>query len=770
MQLNTRRFGWRNASAEFNDGELVFGSEMPIMQNANHFYMKWLLVALALVVIAAAGMAANAQTAPAVQVGNTQITGLPDDWTHRHLIFSDPGTEQEAIQAGRHEQWLKVVNDPRYVLQQLKKNLPVQGPAAVDAAYRARWMSEVAGAHAPLETPANDELTFGLGPLAPRPISPFKRPIKPPSEIKRDWSESLGGTGLAAGQYPAKYSLSTTTASCDDYIVFPTGASSSTSQATIVAFNNIYDSPNGTTSACNGTSQSPTVYWAYYTPPGGTTSDATTANLSPVVSWDGTQVAFIETYSSTAYLVILKMPTAGTTSGNTYSSPAYQGNGLTYEAPSSYFGCTAPCYTTIALDTSGTKTDTSSAPFYDYGAGGIAGGDEIYVGDDAGKVHQVTAVFNGTPTLDTKNSGWPFTATTETHLALNGPIYDALSGYLFVGDASGYLHQFLVSSGASPGTLYTSGLLEHNTAGSGSTAAWDPPIVDPVAEHIYAFIGYSGDTNNPSYINSFPVTGTGSIVTSGSYGSPTLAFPNGTATNGNFKPTTSSIMRAGTFDDRYFATSAASGFIYTCVDGNLYQVTMPGLTIGTSAPYNTPVSASTTCSPVSEFLGAKVNTTLSVALSSGTQTYVCVASTSGMFANDYIQIGSEIMEVTGFTGTACSSGSRVDVTRGLDGTTAGTSYAVGTAVQDINGDWIFLTVAASGTGTGCTGACLYNYNVLNAGTTGTATAGFQLPSGDTTGTSGIVIDNLSTSQVGAQMLYYSTQGGDAGVQASQSNP
>ena len=39
-----------------------------------------------------------------------------------------------------------------------------------------------------------------------------------------------------------------------------------------------------------------------------------------------------------------------------------------------------------------------------------------------------------------------------------------------------------------------------------------------------------------------------------------------------------------------------------------------------------------------------------------------------------------------------------------------------------------------------------------------------------TGTSGIVIDNLSTSQVGAQMLYYSTQAGDTGVQASQSNP
>ncbi len=731
-----------------------------MMSNPIRYSSKVLKFALALAALGACSVPIWGQEAPAITVGNVQITGLPDDWTHHHLIFSDPGTEQEAIQAGRHEQWQKIVNDPRYVIQQLKKNLPVRGPAAVDAAYRAEWMSGVAGADAPLfEAPANDELTFGPGPHAPRPISPFRRPINLLSEIKNDWSESLGGPGLAAGQYPAKYSLSTTTASCNDYVVFPTGAAGSSSQATIAAFNNIYVGTGG----CSG---GPTVYWAYNTPAAG--SYAATANLSPVISLDGKQVAFIESANpgsgTTAYLVLLTMANSGGTV--TGGAPA----AITYVTNADYHGCVgvsggAPCYTTLPLGT----TDTSSAPFYRYPTYSYSGDDTIFVGDDSGKVHEVTGVFLGTPTLDP--SGWPATASAEAHLALNSPIYDSASGYIFVGDASGYLHQFLAST---PGTVYNSGHLEYNAAGSGGVSAWDPPLVDSTAEHIYAFIGYSGATDAPSYINSFPVTGTNSIVTSGGYGSPSFGLPNGSnATGANIKNSTATIMRAGTFDDVFYLTDSSTGpttgKLYTCADGNLYQLNAADLAAPT-APYNTPVSASTTCSSVSEFLGAKANTTLSVAISSGTQAYVCLASTTGIASGDYLQIGSEIMLV-GTTGTgSCSSGTIEHVTRAQDGTTAGSSYPAGTAVQDINGDWIFLTVAALGTGTGCTGACLYNYNVFNAGTTGTATAGFQLPSGDTTGTSGIVIDNLSTSQAGAQMLYYSTQGGDTGVQASQSNP
>jgi len=56
--------------------------------------------------------------------------GIASDWSMHHVIFSNPGTEQEAVANGTYERWLKVVNDPRYIFQQLKRGEPVQGPAA----------------------------------------------------------------------------------------------------------------------------------------------------------------------------------------------------------------------------------------------------------------------------------------------------------------------------------------------------------------------------------------------------------------------------------------------------------------------------------------------------------------------------------------------------------------------------------------------------------------------------------------------------------------
>ena len=51
-----------------------------------------------------------------------QQRGLPDDWTHHYLVFSNPGTAQQAIENGRFEEWLKIVDDPRFTLQQIKRS------------------------------------------------------------------------------------------------------------------------------------------------------------------------------------------------------------------------------------------------------------------------------------------------------------------------------------------------------------------------------------------------------------------------------------------------------------------------------------------------------------------------------------------------------------------------------------------------------------------------------------------------------------------------
>jgi len=708
-----------------------------MMLNANRTWLKWPFVGVTLLAAASFPRVVLGQGAPPVHVGGAEITGIPEDWSHRHVVFSDPGAEQEAIQGGRHEQWQTVVNDPRYVMQQLRKNAPVQGPAAVDAEYRARWDSEAGGVRTPLETSADDPFAFGGIQRRERP-NPFNRRIKEPA-IQKDWNMSLGGTGLAAGHYPAKYStLGTTGATCSDYVVFPTGAAGATTQATIVAFNNLYVGTGG----CAATN--PTVYWAYNTGTGAT------ANLSPVLSLDGSQVAFVQTSGGTASLVILKMAA----SGGTVGAPTF-GTGAGLVSNANYRGCTAPCYTTLSLG----AADTNSAPFYNYSGNNA---DKLFVGDNTGHMHVMTGVFNGTPGIDPGGSGWPLTVSSATidgtgfsSAALNSPVYDSISQNIFVGDASGFLHQF--QGLGSPGTVHTSSQMECGTGGLS-----DPAIVDSTSENVYAFIGDGcSATPGPSYVNRF-TAGT----TIATFGQNNADFGNA-GTND-----TGTVQRAGTFDDQYFASSGASGNMYSCVNGRVYQIPMnstTGLngttavtpnTFGTVVP-NGQVADTAACSPVTEFLGVKVATTVNGSgVTTTTQTTVPVASTTGMAVGDYIQVDFEIMHIV------TPLANPLNVTRAQLGTTAAT-HAAGAVVQDVQ-DWLFLSVIAHGNATGCTGACLYNFNVISGAATGTAVTG-QAAAG---GTSGIVIDNLSTTQVGAEQIYYNLLSGTTSnaIQASQSNP
>ena len=191
-----------------------------------------------------------------------QISGLPEDWTHHHLVFSDPGTEQEALDRGTYDQWFKVVNDPRYILQQLKRGAPARGPAS----------EEVASIEQALKS-ASIEAAAAHG----------------------DWSMDLGsGAKVGAGMFPAKYSFdgppecgNTTT---PDFVAFNTSLGGSSTQASVVGYYNLY-------SSCSG--QVPSVYWAFNT--GG-------AVVTSVIPSDtGSQLAFVQTPSiGNAQLVLLK--------------------------------------------------------------------------------------------------------------------------------------------------------------------------------------------------------------------------------------------------------------------------------------------------------------------------------------------------------------------------------------------------------------------------------------------------------------------------------
>lgn len=672
-------------------------------------WMVLLFVSI-LTTIAVVGKPIYGQSAPAIRAGGVEVTGIPEDWSSRHVVFSNPGTEQEAIQKGEHDHWQNVVNDPRYVIQQLRKNLPIQGPAAVDAEYRSRWISDAAGDRMP---------NFAR-----------RKRFNLQSSLKRDWSKALGGPGLAAGHYPAKYSLSTSAVSCSDFVVFPTGALSSGTQATIVAFNSVY-------SGCPLYSGGPVVYWAIIA---GTGETATT---SPVVSQDGTQIAFVQTNGTTASLVLFKMG-----AGGTVASP----NALTAQATGTlYSACTGPCYISFSLG----ANDTNSAPYIDYPS------DQLFVGDDSGKLHEVTGAFRGTPALDP--TGWPATASTTAEPALYSPVADIFtgrSGRIFVTDAAGYLHSVLA---ATPATVRTSGHLEQNTG-----HLFEPPLLDPVTEQVYTFIGYSGDTgnNNPSYINRFPAaTNLGGVGAGAGSGTGTgVAMGNG-STSHTTNPATS-FMRIGAFDNLYYEGTGTTGNLYVCENGNMYQVSLSTFTaagVHVYSPLASTIDNTSACSPVTEFVSTKVvsgtpvATTLSAAITTTTgPTVIDVTSGTNIANTDFLRVDSEIMQVTSGGGTTA-----LTVTRAQQGTT-GATHSNGAAVQDVQ-DWLFTSVIANGSATGCTGACLYNFSVMGAGTTGTATAGLAA----TGGTSGIVIDSSSTAETGDEEIYYTLLGGTSAVQDSQ---
>jgi hypothetical protein len=230
---------------------------------------------------------------------------LVTDWSHHHLIFSEPHSLMQRFELSR---------DPRYVQQWMRRN------------------AERRHNH--------DE-------------SRWRRAIEHPDHLQGDWSFDMGtGATVGAGNYPAKFSFDATSDNCvlpappvgqqPDFVVYNTSLPGSSSQATIVALTNLY-------SSCTG---SPTVYWAYNT---GALGAVVT---SPVLSFDGSQVAFIQSTPGAATLVILRWaPSSGT-----LTSPVIPGSG-------SCTALSAPCQTTLTFSTGNsdtTPTDTLSSPIYDY--------------------------------------------------------------------------------------------------------------------------------------------------------------------------------------------------------------------------------------------------------------------------------------------------------------------------------------------------------------------------------------------------------------------
>ena len=686
---------------------------------------RWLAFSTCVSILVGLGLAASAQSTPRINAGNVQISGVPEDWSSHHVVFSDPGTEESAIKAGRYDKWLKTVTNPRYVMQQLKRNGAVRGPLAGDAAYVQHLKAEFAKAHpvrpnqpitpAPIQSIARAPLQpISRGPIQPiarAPIGLRKRLPQSVSSLKNDWAENLSMSSVMPNTFPAKYSFTPIGApDCiSDFVVYPTGATGSATAATIIAYNELYP---GASPGC-GTSDVPQVYWAYNTTipdiaPGSVTT-------SPVLSLDGTMVAFVQSNGtlggvpgSLTNLIILKTGPGG---GGSMTAP------VSITAASTDLSCTAPCMVVIPMDANSPFSDTFSSPYYDYG------NDILYVGDDTGFLYQITPVFNNLAPNTTFNVAAAFSG--NFHV-MDSPVYDPVSGCVFVGDTAGYLDSF--NSGVPGGSVCTDAFGIHARSKELATQSdggfHDGVLLDPDAGEIYGFLSSGGNADLPqcdraiNCVVQFPTNFAGGVDGAGG-ADPSSAQPLGNETFGEF-------IYSGTLDNVYYNSTdtTATGNIWVVANENQY----------TSANlYQIPVSPTTGLgTPVATHVG-----------------FVGSVAGAPPFTPNF---ASPVTEFCNNGGSPCTaSGGK---------TTAGT-------------DTIYFSLN-QGAGAGCNSTtagagCVVAYDVTTPSTpTLTGQINYQFAGPDTVttsgiigcwGTGGIIIDNDSTS-TGASEVYYMYFGGN----------
>jgi len=479
------------------------------------------------------------------------------------------------MQRGDYFHWIKVVNDPRFQLQQAKRNAAARSGMNLTKAFATSAAPISALEAETLEgvTPVSDaKLPRGVSKTTSSGFIGFGGGIPRSTSWRRgghavhtDWSLNMGNNATAGlGVFPAKYSFDIGSANCasastPDFMVYNTSVAGSATQASIVAYDNLY-------SGCSG--GMPLTYWGYNT--GGTIV------TSVVLSFDGMQVAFAQSSSAgAASLVLLKWKASNGTAGAPVTPTA--------ATAANYRTCTAPCSLTIAFN--GGANDSGSSVFVDYGS------DSIYVGDDSGKLHKFSGVFSGATPAEVTSGGWPVTVSTSP---LSEPVFDSTSGKIFVGDylANGRTNcasavnpcGYLYSVNATSAAVIKSARLDYVFGIN------DAPLVDSNAEMIYTFAGadsHSSSSSNPCGAPHFSsCAGVFQLPTSFAAASSGAETTIGAGYE---------FLMSGMFDNNYFNSANAAS-----PSGNLYVVGNTGAgnnTLYQVAVTNNAMSSTATAGP-----------------------------------------------------------------------------------------------------------------------------------------------------------------------------
>ncbi len=367
--------------------------------------------------------------------------------------------------------------------------------------------------------------------------------------------------------YAAKWQFSPNgnTASCSDYVVFPVNkAGASGTQPNIVAYQNLY--VNGTGTGFCPTLTAPTVLFSYFVGTG-------TVTTSPALGGAAGQVAYVESIAGGSKFHVLKGAGTGASNG-TVAAPVAPGTGNTA--------------TDVSVTLNGGVMVTRSSPFYDYA------NDVAYVGDDTGNLHKFTPVFNGAPAevISAGANVWPANVSTQVGKILTPPVFDNVSGLVFVGDSQGFLYSVSRTIGSGAG-----GVRQSNQLGNSASGIMDSPLLDPSAETLYVFVGDNvGGTGSAVFLFNAAVSIAGSSGTNVTVGTGSTTVP----------------VYVGTFDNIYYTSpngQQPAGSLYVCGDagGNPTLYVIP-ITYSAGAQQLGAVvtgpalgSSNVGCSPLTEF-------------------------------------------------------------------------------------------------------------------------------------------------------------------------
>ena len=487
--------------------------------------------------------------------------GFPWDWTHQHVVFTFPIGLKVLEKIGQ--------DDPRLVHHWLRRNLPLsqQNLTGSFGTQSFEMSPRDDGDHEETRDPEHKPIWRTL------PWS-YRR-------MKRDWNTDLGNSGFVnANTYPAKWTLNINAApSCAlDYVVFPTGANGSSSQASILAFNQLYSTQGSAGGQCN--QDGPSVAWAYTNSACPTTASSDQIKSSPTLSLDGTKGAWVSTTGKVQVLTI------GTTGSN--GAATTQGKG---SAPVPV--CIGSPTNNAALSSvtlSGSPAVSNSAVFVDYK------NDVGYVGGNSGILHKLTPFFNGS-LAEVTTGGWPVTVSSAD--TLTAPAFDSISNNIFIGDAEGTAGKLFYvrtaagslgtcnpgSNGGNPPCLGNTTLVVSSKQGLS-----DPPVVDSTNGWVYTQTSNADGTNAKIFQADTTLTTVSTAIVGSS---------------------SSQDLHAGAFDNTYLNSGPtnSSARYYVCgldSSGNsvVYQFGFNGITghLNSSPTTSLAVTSSNNspCSPLSE--------------------------------------------------------------------------------------------------------------------------------------------------------------------------